>query len=303
MLASKFALAFLLMLFLTQISEAKKHKPEDAHSMRMREIRRHLKSGKPEAVRFELESMTRNDPGDAEAWQLLSKVYMDMDFSGTQMGKALDAAKKAVEAAPNNSTCLKGLAEIYARMGKFKEAMALLDKAVAQKSVDPFCYKSRALILSETKHDKEALVEWQKFEALNPNAKTSYNSIDGGALIYARAGRTDEAVALYDRLQRIRPSFAWTDKKAEAYVLGGRLKEAIDEYSKVLVASPDNEMALLGRARIYSKLGRDKDALADMNLVIKEMPTSSMFLERAHIYEKLGNAEMAKRDRAKAREL
>ncbi len=54
---------------------------------------------------------------------------------------------------------------------------------------------------------------------------------------------------------------------------------------------------------MYSKLRRDKDALADMNLVIKEMPTSSMYLERAQIYEKLGNAEKWQKIEGKAREL
>jgi len=89
-------------------------------------------------------------------------------------------------------------------------------------------------------------------------------------------------------------------KKAEAYALGGRTKEAIDVYSKMIVKQPDDEMAHLERARLYSKLGKDKEALSDMDAAIKEMPTSSVYLERAKIYEKLGNAKMAKRDREKA---
>lgn len=275
----------------------------DAHEMQLQEIRRQLKAGKAQNVVYELESLTRRDPQDVEAWLLLSKCYLDLDFSGNKIDKAMEAARKAVEAAPANSTALKACAEIHARKGQFKEALALLDKALAQKKVDPFVYKSRALILSETKQDKEALADWQKFESLVPSATTSYNSMDGGAIIYARAGKTDEAIARYDRLSKMRPGAAWDVRKGEAYVLGGRFKEAIAYYSKLIARSPDDETSLLARARLYCRVGRDKEALGDMNAVIREMPTSSMYLERARIYEKLGDAKAAKRDRDKAQSL
>lgn len=274
--------------------------PKDPRQARMLAIRRQIKAGKAQTVVYELESMTREDPKDAEAWSLLSKVYTDLDFSGNMMAKAIVAAEKAVEADPRNSTCLKMLAELYARKGQFKKALALLDTAMAQKVVDPFVYKTRALILSETKRDKEAAVFWDKFVALNPRANTSINSMDGGALIYARAGRTKEAIALYDKMYEMTSNEGWVRKKAEAYVFAGRLKEAITVYSQMISAHGDDEMALMERARLYSKLGKDKEALADMDAAIKELPTSSMYLERAKIYDRLGNAKMAKRDRERA---
>jgi len=266
----------------------------------MREIRQQVSAGKDQAVVYELESIVRRNPKDSEAWELLAKVYTDLDFNGNMTAKAFAAAEKAVEAAPNNSTCLKALAEQHARKGRFKEALALLDKAAKQKVVDPFVYKSYALILSETKRDKEAVVYWDKFAARKDTANSNIVQMEAGALIYARAGLTDKAVAIYDRMNVIAPSDTWVAKKAEAYALGGRTKEAIDVYSKMIVKQPDDEMAHLERARLYSKLGKDKEALSDMDAAIKEMPTSSVYLERAKIYEKLGNAKMAKRDREKA---
>lgn len=294
-----------LLVFLSLASNASvfaKRKPVDAHEARMKEIRIQVKNGKAQAVVYELESITRRDPKDAEAWLLLSKVYTDLDFSGSMMPKAIEAAKKGVEAAPDNSTCLKTLAELYARKGQFKDANALLDKAMAQKVVDPFVYKSKALVLSETKRDKEAATYWDKFVALNPRANTNLNHMDGGALIYARAGMTDKAIALYDKMFEMTSNESWVMKKAEAYIFAGRSKDAITVYSKMISDHPDDEMALMERSKLYSKLGKNKEALADLNAAIKELPTSSMYLERARIYEKLGNAEMAKRDRAKARE-
>ncbi len=278
---------------------AKRHSKDPRHA-RMLEIRRQIKAGKAQTVVYELESMTRNDPKDAEAWSLLSKVYTDLDFSGSMMAKAIAAGEKAVEAAPNNSTCLKMLAELYARKGQFKKAFALLDTAMAQKVVDPFVYKTRALILSETKRDKEAAACWDKFVALNPRASTNINSLDGGIMIYSRAGMTEKAIALCDKAYTLTSSEGWIMKKAEAFTLGGRLKDAIAIYSTMISHHSDDEIALMERARLYCKLGKDKEALADMDAAIKELPTSSMYLERAKIYDRLGNAKMAKRDRDRA---
>ncbi len=285
---------------LPQISVDAKRHSKDPHKRRLVEIRRQIQAGKAQHVVYELESITSNNPQDAEAWILLSKAYTDLDFSGSMMPKAIAAAQRAVDAAPNNSTCLKSLAELYARKGRFKEALALLHKAMEQKVVDPFVYKSCALILSETKRDKEAVIYWDKFVEVNPKANTNINHMDGGALIYARAGQTDKAADLYDKMYEMEPSDRWISKKAEAYSLVGRNKDAIAVYSKMISRQPDDEISLIARARLYSKLGKNKEALADMNAAIKEVPTASMFLERAKIYDRLGNAAMAKRDRVSA---
>ncbi|MBX9950977.1 MAG: tetratricopeptide repeat protein [Candidatus Obscuribacterales bacterium] len=286
----------------TQVAEGKK-KGNGADSARLKEIRYQVKAGKAQTVVYELESITRKDPKNVEAWLLLSKVYTDLDMSGGNMiGKAMEAAQKAVDAQPHNSTALKTLAELNAQRGHFKEALSLVDLAIAQPHQDPFAYKTKALILSEIKRDKEAVAAWDKFVSLNPFANSSLNQIDDGALIYARGGQTDKAIALYDKLNSITPSEKWILKKAETYAMGGRVNEAIGVYSELIRLHPGDELALMERAKLKSKQGKYKEALTDMDAAIKEMPTSSMYLERAGIYEKLGNAKMAQKDRQRARE-
>lgn len=286
----------------TQVAEGKKHRHR-IDSDRMKEIRQLVKSGRAQTVVYELESMTRKNPRDAEAWLLLSKVYTDLDMSGGNLiGKAMDAAQKAVDVQPHNSTALKTLAELHAQRGHFKEALRLIDLAIAQPRQDPFVYKTKALILSEVKRDKEAVAAWDKFASLTPIANTSPNQMDDGALIYARGGLTDKAIALYDKLNAIAPSERWVLKKAETYAMGGKTNEAIGVYSELIRLHPGDELALMERAKLKSKQGKYKEALADMDAAIREMPTSSMYLERAGIYEKLGNSKMAQRDREKARE-
>jgi tetratricopeptide (TPR) repeat protein len=299
--------SFFLMVLLclsVPVADCKRHR-SDAHAERMKEIRRQVKEGQAQAVVYELESITRNNPKDVEAWVLLSKVYTDLDMSssgGKMIGKAMDAAKNAVAAQPDNSTALKNLAELHAQRGNFKEALSLIDRAIAAPHQDPFVYKSKALMLSELKRDKEAVAAWDMFASTHPAANTSPNQMDDGALIYARGGLTDKACALYDKLNAVSPSEKWILKKAEAYSMGGRTNQAIGVYSELIKLHPGDELALMERAKLKSKLGKHKEALADMDAAIKEMPTSRMYLERASIYEKLGNAKMAQRDREKARE-
>lgn len=281
-------------------ADARRH--PDGEPGRMRELRMMVRSGRAQEAIYQLESMTRKNPRDVQAWLLLSRVYIDMDETnnGNMMEKAISAAQAALAVQPNNSTCLKALAELYARKGRFKEAIALLDKAVAQKNVDPFTYKAYALILSENKRDKEAARYWDKFAQSMPNANSSLRHLDGGALIYSRAGETDKAVALYDKIYQMEPLDSWLMKKAEAYENGGRNNQAIEIYSKIIRAQSDDELALSARAKLYSKIGKNKEALADMNAAIKELPTSKLYRQRAGIYEKMGNSAMAKKDRERA---
>ena len=292
---------FLILLSISlPFSEAKR---QSDYSLRMPEIRKAVKEGRAQSVVYELESITRKNPQDVEAWVLLSRVYADLDLSGGNLiGKAVDAATKAVEVQPTNSTALKNLAELHAQRGNFKEALSLIDRAIESPHQDSFVYKSKALMLSELKRDKEAVAAWEMFASKNPAANTSPNQMDDGALIYARGGLTDKACALYDKLIVASPSEKWILKKAEAYSMGGRTKEAIAVYSHMIDLHPGDELARMERARLKAKLGKYKEALVDMDAAIKEMPTTKMYLERAAIYEKLGNAKMAQKDRERARE-
>lgn len=274
--------------------------PREAHKQRMKELHLLVVKGRAATVQYELESIVKQNPRDVDAWLLLSRVYSDLDYNDSLMPKAIHAALMAVQAAPNNSTCLKTLAELYAKKGRFDEARKLLDKAMLDRKVDPFVYKAYALILSETKHDKEAVKYWEMFESVSPNALNNIKHMDAGAIIYARAGMTDKAAALYDQMFLKDHNSRWLQLKAEAYMMVGRSKDALAVYSKMIVDYPEDELARVARAKLYTKLGRDKEALADMDVAIKELPTTSLYLERARIYDKLGNAEAAKRDRERA---
>jgi len=278
---------------------------EEESKGRLKEIDQLIRAGRAPSVVVELEQMVKRDPNNPLAWSTLSRAYLDADFSSNPLAKAVAASERAVQLRPKNSRFLKYLAELYARKGEFKKALSLLDKAMSGRRIDPFCYKTRALIYSEMKRDKEALADWEMFLKLHPTASNHTPNLEEGAMIYARGGQADKAIAIYDKLASQAPGGAamWQLKKAECLAQAGKPKLAIDVLTKHLVKEKDDEVALMQRAKYYRKLGMNSEALKDVSFAIKCMPTTSMYKERASLYEAMGNAALAKKDRETANSL
>lgn len=256
--------------------------------------------GKSPAALPLLENFTREYPQSQRGWLLLNKAYLDVDTDGQGLRMAITSMKKAIEFNKGSSELNKALGELYARNGQFKLALKSMDNALRCVPQDPFIYKSRARIYSEIKRDKEAVADYEHFTQLLPSKATEQENLELGALCYQRAGQVDKAIKIYDTLWAGNKSLAWPLKKAACYAQAGKNKEAIDVYSLVIKQSPGDEIALLERGKLHSKLGHNKEALKDFTTAIDSTPTSSIYLERAKVYDRIGKPELAKRDRAKA---
>jgi predicted O-linked N-acetylglucosamine transferase (SPINDLY family) len=83
----------------------------------------------------------------------------------------------------------------------------------------------------------------------------------GTAVAYQKAGRTDEAAEIYQRILREKPDF--TDARFNlAALLASRdaLDEALDQYVKILEVEPDNASALTNIGNVYQKQGHHDKA-------------------------------------------
>lgn len=256
--------------------------------------------GKAPAVLPQLERFTREHPHSERGWLLLNKAYLDVDTDGQGLRLAVSSMKQAVALNRASSTLNKQLAELYARSGQFKLALKWMDNALLCVPPDPFIYKSRARIYSEIKRDKEAVADFERFAQLLPQKALEPDNMELGALCYQRNGQVDKAIKIYDKLWAGNKSLAWPLKKAACYAQVGKDKEAIDVYSLVIKESPNDEIALLERGKLRAKLGQSKEAIRDFSAALETTPTSSIYLERAKVYDKLGKPELARRDREKA---
>ena len=73
---------------------------------------------------------------------------------------------------------------------------------------------------------------------------------------------------------------------AEALLRGGKIAEAEAAFSAVLAAQPNHVAALIGRARVRQKLGRNTEARADFDEAVRLAPKSfEALLRRALFHE------------------
>jgi tetratricopeptide (TPR) repeat protein len=76
---------------------------------------------------------------------------------------------------------------------------------------------------------------------------------------------------------------------------------AADDFSRVLAAEPDLEHARYRRAQALIRLGRHREALADLDILIPKAPQdSALYQLRGTVREALGDSDQARGDREKA---
>jgi len=121
----------------------------------------------------------------------------------------------------------------------------------------------------------DAMAEGERAVALDPGGSGAYFQY-GAALLFAC--RAEEAIPMFQKAIRLNPN-------AEAYNLAffgnalrmaGRFEEAVSEYKKVLQRAPDLIMAHLGLVVAYSMMGREKEAHAEAEEVLRINPKFSL---------------------------
>ena len=128
--------------------------------------------------------------------------------------------------------------------------------------------------LARREHDK-AVAEGERAVALDPGGSYAYFQY-GSALLFAC--RPEEAFPILQKAVRLNPN-------AEAYNLlffanalstTGRLKEAVSVYKKALQRAPDYIPAHLGLVGAYMRMGREKEARAEAEEVLRINPKFSL---------------------------
>jgi len=128
--------------------------------------------------------------------------------------------------------------------------------------------------LYKREYDKAAVVG-ERAVALNPSGTLELD-IFGIALRYV--GRSEEATPLYQRAIRLNPfgpSWLYVDFGGALRDMG-RYEEAISACKKAVQLSADNIFAHLNLAIIYSMIGREKEAHAEAEEVLRINPKFSV---------------------------
>jgi len=111
--------------------------------------------------------------------------------------------------------------------------------------------------------------------ALDPSGSESYSTY-ASALLFA--GWPEEAIPLFQKAIRLNPNAATNTFVflGHAFRNAGRFEEAVPAYKKSLQRAPDNVIAHVGLGSTYSLMGREKEARAEVEEILRINPKFSL---------------------------
>jgi len=163
-----------------------------------------------------------------------------------------------------------------------EKIFALGQQAVTLDDSQPAAHETLGLAYLGKKQHAQAIAEAEKAVALDPNYADAYVTL---AEIFSFAGRPQEAISLVEQAMRLNPrypfSYLWA--LGHAYRLVGRLEEAIIALKRVVMRNPDQITAHVLLAVIYSELGREEEARAEVAEILRISPHYSLEVVRQRI--------------------
>jgi adenylate cyclase len=128
--------------------------------------------------------------------------------------------------------------------------------------------------LTKREYDK-AIAEGERAVALDPSGSSAYSQY-ASALLFAC--RPEEAIPLFQKAIRLNPNAAAMTfvNLGHAFRNAGRFEEAVSAYKKGLQRAPDYIIAHIGLVITYSSMGREEEARAEAEEVLRIDPKFSL---------------------------
>jgi adenylate cyclase len=195
------------------------------------------------------------DPGYAEALGTLADCIAIRTSTGWHESRrrgtdqACEAARLALAAGPDNSTCVASAAFAYGILGhRFDEALELAERAIQLHPNSTFVRNRAGAVYSVSGESDKAVAQFEAAQRMNPlDNKTATVTFTVATTAHFFASRFEESVRWGKRTMAITPD-ANVARWIAAAALGhlGRLDEARVEIDKILALHP---IATLARAR------------------------------------------------------
>jgi len=157
------------------------------------------------------------------------------------------------------------------------------------------CYKAKGQM-------KEALSWCERFVQLNPKFSDGWNNLGEVEVRLALQGgqmdraRIQEALACFERAAQLDPRLSMPENNIGFCRLKlGDAHNALAAYDRALAKAPDNRLAHSGRAEALAALGRDTEAMAELDGVLDADPNFVPALwTKAAILARRGESDQAR---------
>lgn len=254
-------------------------------------------------ARVILKRIIEANPRDSRALTALGVTHINSDENNQSLSRgfplAMDCFQKATTYDPKNEEAWGRLADCANINGDYAKSLQYAEKGIALNRSNPhiLSLRAKAVALSSLHRDKEAL------PVVDQLIKTNYKPIDTlfmKAACLENIGDYKGALAVYQQAEKASKTDTVIYHQISCLEHLKQRNEAIKLLDKIIASNPDDDAALHKRAKLKVSAGDLKGALSDYSLAIKSLPTTSLLNERAALYDKLGRADLAKKDREKA---
>lgn len=151
------------------------------------------------------------------------------------------------------------LARVNRRQGRLLQAVDMFAAAIVNDSQLHEARLERAQVLAELGREEEAAVDYRAYLAGRPEDAEAMHAFV--TLLLYRLDRTDEALALLDRLEQVQPgSVVLRMDRAAALWRAQRPREAVETYLGVLREEPERARAALNVGYLYYEVLAQDDA-------------------------------------------
>ncbi|MBC7996394.1 MAG: tetratricopeptide repeat protein [Leptolyngbya sp.] len=220
-----------------------------------------------------------------------------------QYDKAISDGLKADELTPNQSHIKVLIGRVYHRLLEPDKALRYLNEAIKLNPTDASIYMERSGVHHTLMNWEEAVADESK--VIQYSKDPPINALINRIRYYRSKKKFDLAIADQNKIMAYMPGKDGLFRnRSLIYEEKGDYEKAKQDINRFLKAFPRTEDALSSRARLNLHLKLYSDALRDVTEAIVIVPTlSSSYELRASIYDAMGKAKEAARDRATAKEI
>ena len=275
--------------------------------------------GEDMAARIHLEKAVALNPSFIEGHYLVGDVYAKQrDYAS-----AVGAFRRVTELDGARADAFHYLGSVLKKMGNFKEAIPALEKAVSLKVDNKEIHFELGTAYEETQEWEKAAAAYEKYLSLDPEvawngqlrlgvSRSKLGQYDAAVVAfleaskaqpedlkvnfslaeaYEKAGRYEEAEAVYDHMATINPAEAkaYHSQTIRMFDTAGKYDKAIDAAKKIVDLDPANEMSLYNLGLMYFKLQRYEEAIEAFKKCLEVKP------DYAYAWFQIGSSHIQKK--------
>jgi tetratricopeptide (TPR) repeat protein/V8-like Glu-specific endopeptidase len=247
------------------------------------------------AMQAVLDGSSPEKPADKDASAFDWLKYGNRLWRLGRFKEAVVALDRAIALKPNfyQAFFVKGMA--LSGQDQFSEAIAAFDSATRFEPRFYEAWRMKAQMLEAMKQYPQALAAIDQAIQIQPS-DSLLHSLRGDLLYQSK--QYAPATAAYTQAIKLKPAYYSYMQRGRSQFSAGDYQAAFKDYGKALELQPNDYFSYIGRGTMNAALGKSPAALADLNQAITFMPTASpyqslLFMSRGLVKYGAGDANGA----------